>query len=114
MNNGLDSEDNITDIGRESVTLNPADKGKFKVPTLRNIELTAPYMHDGRFATLEEVIDHYNEGIKVSNSLDQALLATEETGLFLDEQAKLDLLNFLKTLTDYSFINDERYSDPFE
>jgi len=113
MNNGLDPEGSFNDIGREAVTNNPMDKARFKVPSLRNIELTAPYMHDGRFSTLEEVVDHYNEGIHPSPSLDQALLATSETGLFLTDQNKLDLINFMKTLTDESMISDERYSDPF-
>lgn len=114
MNNGLDPEGSFDDIGREEVTNNPMDRARFKVPSLRNIELTAPYMHDGRFSTLEEVVDHYNEGIHTSPSLDQALLATSETGLFLTDQDKVDLVNFLKTLTDESMISDERYSDPFE
>lgn len=113
MNNGLDPEGSFDDIGREAVTNNPMDRARFKVPSLRNIELTAPYMHDGRFSTLEEVVDHYNEGIHPSPSLDQALLATSETGLFLTDQDKVDLVNFLKTLTDESMISDERYSDPF-
>lgn len=113
MNNGLDADADFIDIGRESVTNNPMDRAKFKVPSLRNIALTAPYMHDGRFSTLEEVVDHYNEGIHPSPSLDQALLATSETGLFLTDQDKVDLVNFLKTLTDHTFLNDTRYTDPF-
>ena len=113
MNNGLDAEADFVDMGREDVTGDPMDRARFKVPSLRNIELTAPYMHDGRFQTLEEVVDHYNEGIHPSPSLDQALLATSETGLFLTEQDKVDLINFMKTLTDQSLLNDERYSDPF-
>jgi cytochrome c peroxidase len=113
MNNGLDDEADFIDFGREAATENPMDRARFKVPSLRNIELTAPYMHDGRFNTLEQVINHYNEGIHPSSTLDLALLATTETGLQLDDQDKEDLINFLKTLTDQSFINDERYSDPF-
>ena len=113
MKNGLDDEADIVDIGREAATDKPMDRARFKVPTLRNIELTAPYMHDGRFSTLEELIDHYNEGIHPSNTLDQALMVTMEKGLFLDDQDKVDLINFLKTLTDQSMITDERYSDPF-
>ena len=113
MNNGLDPDAALSDLGRENATMNPADKAKFKVPSLRNIELTAPYMHDGRFATLEEVVNHYNEGIHPSATVDPAILATSETGLFLTEEDKVDLINFLKTLTDYSFISDERYTNPF-
>ena len=114
MNNGLDGDSDFVDLGRENVTGIPADRAKFKVPSLRNIELTPPYMHDGRFSTLEEVIDHYNEGIHPSTTIDEALLATSATGLLLTEQDKTDLINFLKTLTDQSFLSDERYSDPFE
>lgn len=113
MNNGLDSDEDFSDMGRENVTMDPADRAKFKVPTLRNIELTAPYMHDGRFLTLEEVVDHYNDGIHESMTVDPAILATSETGLLLTDQDKADLINFLKTLTDQTLIEDERYSDPF-
>ena len=70
-------------------------------------------MHDGRFSSLEQVVDHYNEGIQISNSLDQALLATTYTGLMLDDQDKTDLVNFLKTLSDEVLTSDPEYSDPF-
>ena len=112
MNNGLDEEANITDEGRSVVTGNQADRGKFKVSSLRNIEVTAPYMHDGRFSTLEEVVEHYNSGIKTSNSLDPALAFTQTTGLMLDAQDKVDLVNFLKTLTDQTFLTNTEYADP--
>jgi cytochrome c peroxidase len=94
------------------VTQNIADKGKFKVTSLRNIALTAPYMHDSRFGTLEEVIDHYNSGIKLSPSLDAALQATMGTGLRLTAQNKADLVAFLNTLTDNTLATDSRYTDP--
>ncbi len=113
MNNGLDSDENIMDIGRQEVTGLEEDKGKFKVPTLRNIALTAPYMHDGRFQTLEEVIDHYNEGIQTSSTADPTVINTVETGLFLTDQDKEDLINFLHTLTDETFINEPAYQTPF-
>ena len=113
MNNGLDADADFADLGRENVTNDPMDRARFKVPSLRNIELTPPYMHDGRFSTLEEVVDHYNEGIHPSTSLDPAIQATIETGLFLTSDDKVDLVNFLKTLTDHSFLTDTRYSDPF-
>ena len=113
MNNGLDADADFADLGRENVTNDPMDRARFKVPSLRNIELTPPYMHDGRFSTLEEVVDHYNEGIHPSTSLDPAIQATIETGLFLTADDKVDLVNFLKTLTDHSFLTDTRYSDPF-
>ncbi len=113
MNNGLDSDATLTDIGREAVTQDPNDKGKFKVPTLRNVALTAPYMHDGRFQTLEEVVNHYNSGIQVSSTVDPTVFNTYDTGLFLTPQDKVDLVNFLKTLTDLTFVNEESYKSPF-
>ena len=113
MNNGLDTDGDITDIGREEVTLNPMDKAKFKLPSLRNIELTPPYMHDGRFETLEEVVDHYNNGIKPSATLDPALEMTRDKGLMLDDQDKKDLVAFLKTLTDHTLSNNPDFADPF-
>lgn len=111
-NNGLDLAADIIDIGREKATQNPADKGKFKVTSLRNITLTPPYMHDGRFGTLEEVVEHYNSGIKPSPSLDPALQATISTGLRLTTQNKADLVAFLNTLTDNTLATDSRYTDP--
>lgn len=113
MNNGLDTDASITDIGREKVTNNASDKAKFKVPSLRNIALTAPYMHDGRFKTLEEVVDHYNSDLKASTYIDPALENTRGTGLMLNAQQKADLVNFLKTLTDYSLITNPLYKSPF-
>ena len=114
MNNGLDTDAGITDIGREMVTKQPMDKAKFKVPSLRNIELTPPYMHDGRFKTLEEVVDHYDNGLKFSTTIDPALENTRQQGLMLDDQDKSDLVAFLKTLTDYSMGNNPEYADPFK
>ncbi len=113
MNNGLDVDVDISDLGRELVTNNSNDRGKFKVPSLRNIALTPPYMHDGRFQTLEEVIDHYNEGIKMSETIDPALIQTIEPGLLLDDQKKEDLKNFLLTLTDEVFLQNPEYKSPF-
>jgi len=113
MNNGIQEGGNFTDIGREEVTGKASDRGKMKVTSLRNIELTAPYMHDGRFNTLDDVIDHYNAGLKTSNSLDPALANTINTGLMLDGQDKADIIAFLKTLTDDVLISKEEYSNPF-
>ena len=113
MNNGLDEESEMTDIGRMAVTENPSHLGQFKVTSLRNIALTAPYMHDGRFNTLEEVIDHYNEGLHASSTLDPALAATMSTGLMLTAQDKQDLINFLHTLTDEQLAQETDYSSPF-
>ncbi len=112
MNNGLDSDADMDDDGHMNVTNNPMDKGRFKVVSLRNVALTPPYMHDGRFQTLEEVVAHYNDGIVASSTVDPAILATQETGLMLDEQEQADLVAFLHTLTDYSFQDVIEYSDP--
>lgn len=114
MNNGLDSDADFTDLGRYDVTENEEDKAKFKVTSLRNIAVTAPYMHDGRFNTLEEVVDHYNEGLHSSSTLDPALASTMGTGLMLDAGDKADLIAFLHTLTDETYLNNPDYTDPFE
>lgn len=106
-NNGLDSV--FTDNGREIITHNSSDIGKFKVPSLRNVELTAPYMHDGRLGTLQAVLDHYSSGVHSSATLDPLL----SPGIPLTWQEKENLIAFLKTLTDHSFINDERFKNPF-
>ncbi len=113
MNNGLDTDAEMTDDGRMTVTGDEADKAKFKVTSLRNIALTPPYMHDGRFQTLEEVVDHYNEGIRSSSTVDPAIENTRETGLFLTTEDKVDLVNFLKTLTDEEMLVKEEFSSPF-
>jgi cytochrome c peroxidase len=113
MNNGLDDEAQISDIGRQAVSGSAADKGKFKVPSLRNSALTYPYMHDGRFRTLEEVVDHYNTGIHASTTLEAPLAYSMSTGLMLTAQDKKDLVNFLKTLTDYQFIKNPAFGSPF-
>lgn len=113
MNNGLDTDADFTDIGREEVSNKPEDRAKFKVTSLRNIAVTPPYMHDGRFNTLEEVIDHYNEGIKESSTVDPAILNTKQTGLMLTDQDKIDLVNFLKTLTDDDLLTNPAYASPF-
>ena len=102
-NNGLDNEP-FLDIGLGKITGNPNDYGKFRTPTLRNIEFSAPYMHDGRFTTLEEVIDHYNSGGKNSSTIDP-LMKKVGIGLQLTNQEKTDLIAYLKTLSDYNFIN---------
>lgn len=111
-NNGLDFASEITDVGREGVTQNISDRAKFKVPTLRNVEVTAPYMHDGRFKTLEEVVEHYNNGIKVTSTVNGALQATSVTGLRLNATEKADLIAFLKSLTDREFLTHPKFSNP--
>lgn len=107
-NNGLDSE--FDDYGRGRITLRPEDYGKFRVPSLRNVALTNPYMHDGRFMTLEQVLDHYSEGITNSPTLDPSL----QGGIPLSEDEKSDLLEFLYTLSDFELLGDERFAEPLE
>ncbi|MCF8275764.1 MAG: c-type cytochrome [Flavobacteriales bacterium] len=109
-NNGLDVT--FQDGGRYLVTENAADLGKFRTPTLRNIEITAPYMHDGRFFTLEEVIDHYSEHILQSPTLDPLMKLVGNGGAQLTQQEKQDLLAFLKTFTDEEFLSNPDLSDP--
>jgi len=109
-NIGLDEE--IVDPGMGAVTGNDHDDGKFKTPTLRNLAWTWPYMHDGRFETLKEVIDHYNSGGFWSPSVDP--LIRVGVGLGLTEAEKQDLVAFLLTLTDSSFVENPDYSDPVE
>ncbi|MEQ8578106.1 MAG: cytochrome c peroxidase [Balneola sp.] len=114
-NNGLDAI--LTDLGLGAVTGNANDNGKFKVGSLRNIELTAPYMHDGRFETLEEVIEHYNSGVQASATLDNRLEQRNSNTplrLNLSDQEKAALVAFMKTLTDQELILDEKFSSPFE
>ena len=113
MNNGLDADADQDDEGRMKVSDAPGDKAKFKVPSLRNIALTPPYMHDGRFATLEEVIDHYNTGAKNSATVDFLLQYNlQPGGLQLTGQDKADLVAFLKTLTDETFLTNAAYRKP--
>lgn len=112
FNNGLQQPiDSLEfpDNGRGMVTGRKFDNGKFRAPPLRNIALTAPYMHDGRLQTLEEVIEHYNSGGHFANNLDPLIRPLE-----LTEQQKSDLLAFLHTLTDTSILSKEEYSNPFE
>jgi cytochrome c peroxidase len=82
-----------------------ADIGKFKTPSLRNLVFTAPFMHDGRFKTIEDVIEFYNSGAKISATLDPNIgKNVAKGGLNLTPQDKLDLLNFLISLSDSSFV----------
>lgn len=100
-------------LGRYAVTKRTIDVGAFKTPTLRNVELTAPYMHDDRFATLEEVIEHYNSGVLPSPSLDPIMTkAGKETGLHLTDQEKSALKAFLLTLTDEKYVQKSTLGPP--
>jgi cytochrome c peroxidase len=115
QNNGLDAS-STSDLGAGSVFPNPIFVGRFKTSSLRNIALTAPYMHDGRFATLEEVIEHYNSGIKAHPTLSPAL--TNPNGnpvrLNLNNAQKSALIAFLHTLTDESVSTEVKWSNPFK
>jgi cytochrome c peroxidase len=111
-----------SDKGLGALTGNPLNDGKFKIPSLRNVALTAPYMHDGRFATLEEVVEHYNSGIKYSDNLSWMLRKTDPAnGQLLPEAKRLNLsaldknnlVAFLRTLTDSKIATDPKFSDPF-
>jgi cytochrome c peroxidase len=101
-NNGLDSA--FRDLGRYQVTKRAGDEGKFAVPSLRNVAVTAPYMHDGRFRTLEEVVEHYCIGMKRSATLDPNLAKHPDGGVPLSAEDKRALVAFLKTLTDRKFL----------
>lgn len=103
-NNGLDRE--FTDLGLGRTSGDPADNGKFRTPSLRNLVFTTPYMHDGRFTTLEEVIDHYSEGLQFSSTVDPLMKKVLEGGVKLSEKDKADLKAFLLTLTDQDFVNN--------
>ncbi|WP_282041971.1 cytochrome-c peroxidase [Winogradskyella flava] len=108
-NNGLDSV--FTDLGLGAVTGDPNDNGKFRSPSLRNLAYTSPYMHDGRFATLDEVIDHYSEGLQNSPTIDPLMKKINEGGVQLTTQEKADLKAFLLSLSDPSFINNSDFQD---
>lgn len=106
-NNGLDASP--LDPGRQEVTGFDADFARFRVPTLRNIAVTGPYMHDGRFRTLEEVIDHYSEHVASSRTLSTDLKGP----MYLTSSEKKDLIVFLHTLTDTEFLQNPAFSNPF-
>ena len=107
-NNGLAVNPIVNDVGRYRVSLIEADKYKFKVPSLRNIEKTKPYMHDGRFLTLESVLDHYSSGVVNSETLDPSLA---NGGIPLTDPEKIKIIAFLKTLTDNQYLTDPRFSE---
>lgn len=109
-NNGLDTDP--LDDGLMKFTGLSTDRGKFKVPTLRNIAVSAPYMHDSRFATLEEVVEFYSSGIKQSSPNIDEHMPDFNSGLGLTTQEKADLVAFLKTFTDQAFLTDTRFSNP--
>jgi len=116
-NNGLDAT--LTDLGLGGLTGQATDNGKFRVPSLRNIALTAPYMHDGRFSTLEQVLDHYNEHVALNSpNIDPLILnATNDPRqqsrtLDLTAAEKAKIVAFLRTLSDSTFTHDPRFARP--
>ena len=119
-NNGLDTDADLAD-GLMEVTGNTAHKGAFKVPTLRNIAVTGPYMHDGRFETLEEVMEHYNSGVRRSETLSPLILEadnlqpgpTAAQGLNLTPEEVDAIIAFLHTLTDEAFLTNPNFENPF-
>lgn len=125
-NNGLDADFNVKDGGVGDITMRSSEFGDFKSPSLRNVELTAPYMHDGRLATLEDVVNHYDSGVQPHRNLSRRLRGRGRgrgrdrdrgerggTRLNLSERQKSALVAFLKTLTDREFVTDKKFSNPF-
>jgi cytochrome c peroxidase len=110
MNNGLPP---TSDLGLGALTGDPFDYFKFKTSSLRNVAVSAPYMHNGQFQTLMEVLDHYDSGVVESPSIDPNMHASID-GLNLSQQDKDDLINFLKTLTDNDFLTNPAFANPFQ
>lgn len=111
-NNGFSSESDFNrDKGREEITLNPEDRGKFKVPSLRNVEYTAPYMHNGKLQTLESVLNFYTDGVHNTSTLDPLLKAGGKPGFTFTDDEKKRIIDFLKTLTDEQFMSDPLFSE---
>jgi cytochrome c peroxidase len=109
-NNGLDAS--FEDLGLGGFTGDPLDYGKFKSPSLRNLAYTAPYMHDGRFATLDEVINHYSEGLVYSNTIDPLMKNIAEGGAQLTDSDKADLKAFLLSLSEPEFTTNPAFLNP--
>ncbi len=107
-NNGLDQDPFLKDLGRMTITKNPMDSMKFKVPTLRNIEFSRPYMHDGRFKSLTEVMGHYSSPKKASPTVSLSLSSSEE----LSSNDRVDIIAFLLTLSDKEFLFNPNHSFP--
>lgn len=105
-NNGLDASFE-NDLGRGRITLDPQDYGKFKVPSLRNVMLTYPYMHDGRLFSIRQVLDHYDEGIVQSETLDPLL----QNGIPMTEDEKDAIISFLETLTDWELLDNDMLNE---
>ena len=109
-NNGLDAT--FSDLGRGAISGNAFDNGKFKTPSLRNLVFTAPYMHDGRFETLDEVLDHYSTGVTISPTIDPLMQFSFQGGVQLTTDERADLMAFLLSLTDSSYVNNPAFQAP--
>jgi len=107
-NIGLRPDTTLNDSGRAAITGLASDYMKFKVPSLRNVELTYPYMHDGRIKRLEFVMRHYAEGNFFTDNVDSSVVRN----VGLSDTAKADIIAFLKTLTDQTFLHDRRFDNP--
>lgn len=115
-NNGLEraaKPNDYLDKGRGAITKQEKDIGQFKIPSLRNIAVTSPYMHDGRFETLEEVLDFYSEGVNNSYNIDSKMEFAHQGGVRLTTEEKKNIVAFLKTLTDSTFLTSPKYGNPF-
>lgn len=116
-NNALDSAAtlaDVKDIGLGKVTGSTDDYGKFKVPSVRNLSYTYPYMRDGRFETLEQVVNFYSDSLRYSPNISPNMKKINQGGLHLTAQEKSDLIAFLQTLDDPSFVSDTAFSNPFK
>jgi cytochrome c peroxidase len=115
-NNGLDPvlhPSGYPDKGRGGVSGKISDQGLFKIPSLRNVAVTGPYMHDGRFQTLQEVLDFYSEGVNVCANIDSKMEFAYRGGAHLTDDEKLKIMAFLHTLTDSIFLSNPEFSNPF-
>ena len=114
FNNAKDITFNSEDNDRHSITDDPMDIGAYRAPSLINIELTAPYMHDGRFSSLDEIIDFYSEELVYSDYVHPLMKNVRQKGVQLTDEEKADLKAFLLTLTDYEMIQSPQYTSPSE
>lgn len=110
-NNGLDTDADLKP-GLFEVTNNPDDFGRFKTPTLRNLVFTAPYMHDGRFETIDQVIDFYSDSVQVNQTVDVLMKKAHQGGISLKPDQKAALKAFLLTMTDSTILTNPAYQDP--
>lgn len=116
-NNGLNAAQTMSDFadqGLAEFTKNASHAGQFKIPSIRNIGFTAPYMHDGRFETLEEVLNFYSDNLQHSYSRDSKLAPITSTGFKLTHQEKEDIIAFLQTMNDSSFISNPEFANPWK